>query len=701
MVNHILVQNIRSRLEKGVSPEVIRSTILAAGGWTVADLDEAFASMGPSVGPAPVSTPPSLTPLHAAPLIPALDKNLSVPTFVPSAPNPEPGHKSLKKYLFWGVGVLLILGIVGTGVYAYMLGIGPFSTTIYSEDDLLSGILQKTSDIHQVTYRVSSAVSISPRDSGAVPFEINLPDNAAIFQKYQNDYTRARDINDILGILKYQKTYPATLEAVVAGKSSYYSSYKTSITDPGTKEKYQYGLTDGGKNFNLTVTFDTKQAISYIKSSFRTDRYSYYPATGTPITSQTVTFTKYSPSYLYLSQEPPKPLIATLGEYARYLPSELSASLSAGATADWDSSNWIFNVDATGDFGDLSYKINIDALKKDKDYFLKINNLPSFFSSDISTLKGQWIRLPGASTTPKDEASEFSYLADNIGNYEADYKKNRQEAGEFLKFAAKTADETGLIKFKGLPHKEKIGDNTYYKYDININKDKIVPYYQKLLSDAPPGNTMSEALLADTGQLEYLQSAEFDQVFDYLDKNTFITLWIDEKGYPAIVDYKMRIIPPADATALKDKQANLDFKLTLDNINNSVNIAVPSGVKDLSDVIGDSLKEARMKGNNAKIKSELSGLRYSAEIYYDKNRSYGVSTNSCNSGLFTDISSGMNEYTRTVNYPSGTTLVCRSTGGSYAISANLSTPESGQSFWCVDSKGSSRARSSAITGSSC
>ena len=113
----------------------------------------------------------------------------------------------------------------------------------------------------------------------------------------------------------------------------------------------------------------------------------------------------------------------------------------------------------------------------------------------------------------------------------------------------------------------------------------------------------------------------------------------------------------------------------------------------LSSVVLASLNTARSKGNDAKVKAQLSGLRAAAEIYYDTSGSYGAASNSCASGMFADSASGMAQYTSSANYPSGTTIVCNSSASAYAVQANLST--SGQ-YWCVDSRGKSEAKTAAL-----
>jgi prepilin-type N-terminal cleavage/methylation domain-containing protein len=113
----------------------------------------------------------------------------------------------------------------------------------------------------------------------------------------------------------------------------------------------------------------------------------------------------------------------------------------------------------------------------------------------------------------------------------------------------------------------------------------------------------------------------------------------------------------------------------------------------LSSVVLASLNTARSKGNDAKVKAQLAGLRAAAEIYYDNNNGYGTATNSCAAQMFADATSGMATYTAAANYPSGTTLVCNSSATAYAVQANLAT--SGQ-YWCVDSTGKSKSETAAL-----
>ncbi|OGG47946.1 hypothetical protein A3D66_01400 [Candidatus Kaiserbacteria bacterium RIFCSPHIGHO2_02_FULL_50_9] len=124
----------------------------------------------------------------------------------------------------------------------------------------------------------------------------------------------------------------------------------------------------------------------------------------------------------------------------------------------------------------------------------------------------------------------------------------------------------------------------------------------------------------------------------------------------------------------------------------------------LSSVVLVSLNSARNKGNDAKVKAQLSSARAAAEIYYDTNKSYspaGTAADSCAAGMFADAASGVATYVNTANYPAGTTITCHqdATAGtsatSYSMDAKLSTTDGG--YWCIDNTGASQ-RNTAVQG---
>ena len=111
----------------------------------------------------------------------------------------------------------------------------------------------------------------------------------------------------------------------------------------------------------------------------------------------------------------------------------------------------------------------------------------------------------------------------------------------------------------------------------------------------------------------------------------------------------------------------------------------------LSSVVLASLSTARGKGTDAKVKSELSGLRASAEIYYSVNTNFGlVSSDVCTAAFFQEPNSGMLAYITSLQ--AVTTVACHTIGTAYGVSAVLpGTPGPTKDNWCVDSTGKSIA----------
>jgi type IV pilus assembly protein PilE len=119
----------------------------------------------------------------------------------------------------------------------------------------------------------------------------------------------------------------------------------------------------------------------------------------------------------------------------------------------------------------------------------------------------------------------------------------------------------------------------------------------------------------------------------------------------------------------------------------------------LSSVVLASLNTARSKGQDAKMKSEMSGLRAAAEIYYDSGQTYATlftTDNTCTSANTT-----VNTYLTSIAAASAGET-CNSAAGAWAMAATLPTG----GFWCVDSTGTSRGTASngtaynALTGAS-
>lgn len=121
----------------------------------------------------------------------------------------------------------------------------------------------------------------------------------------------------------------------------------------------------------------------------------------------------------------------------------------------------------------------------------------------------------------------------------------------------------------------------------------------------------------------------------------------------------------------------------------------------LSSIVLGSLSNARTRANDAKVKTQLAGLRAATEVYYSENSdTYGTAVvgneaigasigTGCATAMF--ASSRVSPYTLLANYPSTSNAgKCTSNGSAYAVSAKLNAAST---FWCVDSRGTSKQTS--------
>ena len=703
MASAQLIAYFREQLAAGISKEDI-AKVLYAQGWQSSDVDEAFAAVG------------NISTLSPAPPLSSVPGTLSS-----TEPNVvSNGSASVRRFPFT-IAILCVSLLVGGGVaFAYFQQLGPFSVTLYSENSFLSSILSKSAQIVQASYNFSVSLAVDSRDKDATAFAVPIPD-PSMKTRYENDAKTISIISYLINGLKSkygeQQTYdyktrkyivtsparpfPAHLSAADLQSGSYYLA-GTNLT---ANQPFEYASTDGGKSFTMTTTLETSAAVHALKSSYG------YVATTTIINGQKVIFTKDS-GYIYIPSSAPQPFFVTIADSMRSIPPDVSGDVAIGATTDFRKDgllDWRFNVTANGNFGDLSYKIDVEALKKDKDYYVRINKIPALFFSSFANYKGQWIKISPNAATSSSSMNSYSYnafssLATGISEMETSYKKSRSDATEALRNLALLADTENLIVFKTKPTRDSKDGRDLYRYQLDVRKEAIIPFYKDVLAD--PAKYKILGLTQDQGLLDYLQSKEFDDVFAYVRENTFLTLWTDKDGFPAVIEYRLRVIPPDTATQLKDKQVDLIFKLVFTDINKPVNIERPQDAKPIENIIDEvdnnvlgALGAARMKGNDAAIQSNLSGIQVQAEIYYGGgDNSYGTqawvsdASTSCTGGMFSDTTITKALASADSANDSGGKVACYANGQKYIVGADLASG----GWWCIDNSGASKNETGSI-----
>jgi hypothetical protein len=653
MANEQLNNYIEKALEFGNSQEKIKEDLLGAG-WSEEKINESFLFIennrkekfiipeAPKSDPSKIFTENKIEEVKSEPAIKKEEINNEpiekvYKMSVQSANSPRVISKKIKLGLI--IFSLFVL-VGGFFAYAYVQKIGPFSPQIYSENNFFSGLLGKFSQIKSSSYVVSGDLNVGDRDNDAQPFSISEASNSVeLKQKYYYDNQRLNNVSDIISrlnslvgysiydpLMVVKKSYPTSIGNIFSG------SYNPgSVVDPATGNNYIYQVTDGGKNFLLTITFETDVAINAIKNSYK------YDAVNTIIDGKKVSFTKNTSSNIYMSSEPPKPFLIELSESMKTLPPDFSAKASFGVSSEVKSveeiPDWLFNFNAEGDFGDLTYKVNAEALKKDKNYYLKINNFPNLFFFDIGAIKGKWISFPSTidSNESQNNYSELSYLKEYIPEVEKEYKENSEKAIKLIKKITTIADEQKLIKFKSRPKVEKIDNRQLIKYELSIKKEVILPFYTKVQEEINKDPDFFEyANMVDQGLMDYLKSDEFNEIFDFFDKNNTFTFWTDMNGFPAIAQTAMRVVSPDEVTQLKDKQINIVFKMIVSKINEAVKIEAPVESLTIDEAADTLFGGAQNDAKDARIKAAMDQIKSEAEIFKKNNGYYNNTGNKIN-----------------------------------------------------------------------
>jgi prepilin-type N-terminal cleavage/methylation domain-containing protein len=111
----------------------------------------------------------------------------------------------------------------------------------------------------------------------------------------------------------------------------------------------------------------------------------------------------------------------------------------------------------------------------------------------------------------------------------------------------------------------------------------------------------------------------------------------------------------------------------------------------LSAVVLSSLSQARAKGSDARIKSQLGSLRSATDLYYTSNaNSYGTAGAVCTANMFVSTTGTIANLITSLTSLSPTD--CGSSPTAWSVA---STYPSATGYWCSDSIGASRDKTAA------
>lgn len=605
--------------------------------------------------------------------------------------------------------VVVILLLIAAGGSAYYLdrtgyiNINPFKSLPYSESNLASGILSKIGEIDSSRNVLAFDFYIEDRDENAISFSELDIDDKELKERYERDVKRVDSISIISRELDYyyrenNNSYPKNIQELLNDQENYNSYFMPEYRDgsfskdPFTEKDYEYTLTENGENFKIIIDFETDEMINILSDNLNLEdefyKYDY------EINGKTAIFDKEDFSYLYVRRELPNSFYESLAEMTQYLPPDINVTGSFISELEREENNnlperFSLGLRGEGDLGDLTYKVDVEALKTEEGYFFRLNNFPSFFLSFFGYVeKGKWIKL--------DSEEDSLSILPNPEELEEDYEEYENELAKAVKMAVRIADQEKLFTFKSNPSQEKVDNKTLYKYELDIEQQTFKNFYKRFIEELESDpETKVFANSESKAVLRFIESKDYSKIFDFYRDNLDFTLLVDNKGFPALFEMKIRVIPSEESYTLKDKQLILKIKTEIGNINRKLDIKTPKDYTEMKDLYDNSpLSGARDKGSDASIKANLSNTRAQAELVYDDYRNYnGV----CEDSTIKNAIEAANSA-----YDEGEVVLCRDgsddgANDSWAIVSPLKSEE--ESYFCVDSTGSAKLLTSNNIGS--
>jgi len=247
--------------------------------------------------------------------------------------------------------------------------------------------------------------------------------------------------------------------------------------------------------------------------------------------------------------------------------------------------------------GERPMLLGLQYIKKDKENYLQLLDVPSLGFLDLSSLKNQWVKFS------QEQLADSPLLSGKI----PDYKKIQTISQEQKDKLKQIFAETKPIKFNQRYGSENINGLTSYHYGFIIEPKAIIDFLQQagpvILGEAYNKEQMDQLKKLDS---EYKEPVAGE-------------IWIGKSDYIA---RRLRVVIPPPLN--NNKSDSMTIVMNLDRINEPVKIATPSKFLDLNQMLagfmGGISKEVT-KDNLAINDSDNDGLSDKEEEFYgtDKN----------------------------------------------------------------------------------
>lgn len=281
--------------------------------------------------------------------------------------------------------------------------------------------------------------------------------------------------------------------------------------------------------------------------------------------------------------------------------------------------NGLFAVNGSYTGSDVSVAVDVELRKVEKNLYGIIRKFPSLpIGFDLGSVKNKWIEV-----TPDDSFAEVS--TSTLEN------KDLRKAVTETKRITKQALDLKFITTKQHLPAETVGGVRTEHYLLEIHADKLVTLLEALRDDR-------KARGLDTTDydesIDGVKKPDIVSTIDRIVKNSRIEIWIDRnKGLLRQLRWGLTLVPDDSLERLKNKQMYFGATVTMEKVNEKVNIDKPSPTIDFDEatrlvtgITQDTQDFDKQVGRVDKVRSSLT-------LYKSKNGSYPESFDALNTGL--------------------------------------------------------------------
>jgi len=513
------------------------------------------------------------------------------------------------------IGIVLIL-IIAYFFYAYFTSFWPFGASKKSSIELFEQVFEKIGDIEDASYEVVFGFEITEKEEGRQALEVDYSDieNPAI----QRDYQRFLDLSQLRMDLEMSFAdlgrYPAILKQGNIG-----------FKDPlGTD--YLYRTVDNGHGYEITMTFESQEAINTIESTTYSSHY-----TTTIINGKQATFS--SDGYYYFSSFNPdkmKPafvnFIENQGEYLSSIPGNLKTSINTSGIFYREEDSMIdtsFSFGGEMEYEDMILRLSADFMRVNDILYFRLNQIPGillmFVGSEISDIKKEWIKI-----TPEDAIDPYSIFEvfEYFRKIDED-TETKVTVMEELEVFFEIALEQELFLGQDNAKTEKLDGKNVFLYELSLNS-QVLPQFYTALTEKLEEKFEDEAFIKfKENTLKYLEAPETITVVNYLNKNGKFNLFIETKtGYPIKMSYEFAFVPEGNISSLKNKQFAFSGSINLKDINKKVKINAPKDFITYDEAVMSMSGMSEDEYYCKKQKDNISGIRRALDAFYSLTGDY-------------------------------------------------------------------------------